>query len=205
MSAALALAHEATSLQSLADMAVLSLGSPSSRRNYSRELRLFLLSGHSLSREGVLSYLGSLRDAGKGSVTRNIALSAVRLLAQEANARGLISDADLYALERIKGAKVLGSSCGNWLDLQQVRLFIESVQGENRVRNQALLACMCGCALRRAEAASLTWDHWQMRGGRWCLVDLKGKGGRMRTIPAPPWVARYMERWRQEQEERTKE
>src|SRR4030095_2878126 len=40
-------------------------------------------------------------------------------------------------------------------------------------------------ALRREEAALLEFDHIQQRDGRWCIVDLVGKHGRVRTVPMP--------------------
>src|SRR5690348_3799277 len=52
------------SAQALAKLAVLSLESPSSRRNYSREITRFIASGRSLDREGVQAYIGQLRASG---------------------------------------------------------------------------------------------------------------------------------------------
>ena len=66
---------------------------------------------------------------------------------------------------------------------------------EHGIRDAALIACMLGCGLRRAEVCSLDWDQWAQRQGRWCWIDLKGKGGRVRTIPAPPWVVDRVEEW----------
>jgi integrase len=36
--------------------------------------------------------------------------------------------------------------------------------------------------------AALTFAHVQQRDGRWCIVDLKGKHGRIRTAPMPTWA-----------------
>ena len=35
----------------------------------------------------------------------------------------------------------------------------------------------------------------QQRDGRWCIVDLVGKHGRMRTIPMPTWVKVAIDTW----------
>ncbi len=51
-----------------------------------------------------------------------------------------------------------------------------------------ILALLLGCALRRQELASLDVDGIQMREGRWVLPDLRGKGGRVRTVAIPIWV-----------------
>ena len=50
---------------------------------------------------------------------------------------------------------------------------------------RALLALLIGCGLRRSELAALTLEHIQPRDGRWVIVDLVGKGSRVRTVPVP--------------------
>ena len=37
--------------------------------------------------------------------------------------------------------------------------------------------------------------HIQQRDGRWCIVDLLGKHGRVRTIPMPTWVKVAIDAW----------
>jgi integrase/recombinase XerD len=185
----------APTLANLADLAVMGLGSPASRRNYARSIRLFLGSGLPLDRSGVQAWLISLKRQRAGPVTINVALAAVRLLAREANARGLVSDVELGALERIRGVKRSGERLGNWLELGAVEMLLDAAAGP---RNKALIACMVGCGLRRAEVCALEWEQWQQRGGRWVWTDIRGKGGRVRSVPAPDWVAEYMNAWRDE-------
>jgi integrase len=181
------------SLLDLAELAVMSLGSPSSRRNYLRPIRLFLASGLPLNREGVQAWLRSLKLSRAGPVTVNVSLAAVRLLAREANARGMISDVDLGALERIRGVKRSGERLGNWLELPAIEMLLEAAKSP---RDRALLACMVGCGLRRAEVCALQWEQWQQRGGRWVWADIRGKGGRVRSVPAPEWVAEIVNAWK---------
>jgi integrase/recombinase XerD len=183
-------------LTDLASLTVLSLASPSSRRNYSREIRRFILSGRPLNREGILAHLASIRESGAGPVSRNIALAAVRLFAREAHARGDLAESVLMSIERIKGDRLLGTRAGNWLTIAQIRRLIDQAgEGRNGPRNQAIITCMAGCGLRRGEIAQVRWDQWQQRDGRWCWVDLVGKGGRVRTVPCPDWAAGYVTRW----------
>jgi integrase len=54
---------------------------------------------------------------------------------------------------------------------------------------------MIGCGLRREEAAQLAFDHIQQRDGRWCIVDLVGKHGRVRTVPMPSWAKVAIDGW----------
>jgi integrase len=55
---------------------------------------------------------------------------------------------------------------------------------------------LTGTGLRRDEAAGLRWGQLQQREGRWVLVDILGKGSKLRTVPVPAfaWVA--LEEWR---------
>ena len=52
-----------------------------------------------------------------------------------------------------------------------------------------------GCGLRRAEAAALTVEQVQQRDSRWVIVDLRGKHGRIRTVPVPAWVKQAVDGW----------
>jgi len=54
---------------------------------------------------------------------------------------------------------------------------------------------LLGCGLRRSEVATLKFAHIQQRDGRWCIVDLKGKHGRVRTMPMPAWVKVAIDAW----------
>jgi integrase len=49
--------------------------------------------------------------------------------------------------------------------------------------------------LRRSEVAELTFKPIQRRDGRWCIVDLVGKHGRVRTMPIPTWVKVAINVW----------
>ena len=63
------------------------------------------------------------------------------------------------------------------------------------LRDRAILAVLLGCGLRRSEVAALTFAHVQQRDGRWCIVDLVGKHGRVRTAPMPTWVRVAIDAW----------
>jgi integrase len=58
-----------------------------------------------------------------------------------------------------------------------------------------ILALLVGCALRRRELASLDIEEIQMREGRWVIADLRGKGGRIRTVAIPMWVKQGIDSW----------
>ena len=62
-------------------------------------------------------------------------------------------------------------------------------------RDYVIIALLVGCALRRRELASLKIEDIQLREGRWVIIDLRGKGGRIRTVAVPIWVKQGIEAW----------
>jgi integrase len=54
---------------------------------------------------------------------------------------------------------------------------------------------LLGAGIRRSEAAALTFAHIQQREGRWAIVDLVGKHGRVRTVPMPGWSKAKLDSW----------
>jgi integrase/recombinase XerD len=69
------------------------------------------------------------------------------------------------------------------------------VSTKKGLRDRAMIALLLGCGLRRSEVAALTIEHTQQRDSRWCIVDLVGKHGRVRTIPMPTWVKAGIDAW----------
>jgi integrase len=93
--------------------------------------------------------------------------------------------------------KSTGIRVGNWLSLKQAQALLSApntttVKG---LRDRAILAVLLGCGLRRSEVAALTFVHVQQRDGRWCIVDLVGKHGRVRTVPVPTWTKVAIDAW----------
>lgn len=62
-------------------------------------------------------------------------------------------------------------------------------------RDYAMLAMLLGCGLRRSELVGLETDEIQTRQDHWAIVDLIGKGRRVRTVPIPRWVKHALDRW----------
>jgi integrase len=109
----------------------------------------------------------------------------------------LLPEAKVSEIRSVKGAKVLGTRAGNWLTRAQAEKLlslpdIETLKGK---RDRALLALFVSAGLRREELATLLRDQMQQRDGRWCLVDLVGKGGRVRTVAIPDWTQQAVALW----------
>jgi integrase len=54
---------------------------------------------------------------------------------------------------------------------------------------------MIGCGLRREEVARLRFRDIGQREGRWVVLDLRGKHGRVRSVPMPGWAKAAIDEW----------
>jgi integrase len=90
-----------------------------------------------------------------------------------------------------------GARAGNWLTAEQARqLLVQPDRGTlSGKRDRAILAMLLGCALRRTELAGLEIRDLALREGRWVVIDLVGKGGRLRTVPIPSGVKTALDEW----------
>lgn len=178
------------------------LTSEHSKRAYGRALGDFLmwvdLAGRpGLSKATVNSYRAHLIAAGLAPATINQRLSAIRRLAAEASDNGLVDHAAAEGIGRVKGVKQAGQRGGNWLTKEQAQRLLNSpdVATLKGLRDRAILAVMLGCGLRRAEVAALDFAHLAQRDGRWVVIDLVGKGNRVRTVPMPSWAKAAIDAW----------
>jgi integrase len=187
----------------IVDLVLDRLGAASSKVMYSRALRDFLAwyagtPGASFNKATVQRYRTHLlRDGKLAPASVNAKLSAIRGLAQEASDNGLIDLQLATGISKVKGVKTAGTRIGTWLDEKQAQQLLDApdVRTLKGVRDQAILAVLLGCGLRRAEAAALTFGHIQQRDGRWVVVDLVGKGQRVRSVPIPSWTKAAIDTW----------
>jgi integrase len=144
-------------------------------------------------------YAQRLQEQGLAAATRNVRLTAVRRLAAEAADNGLLAPELAAGIGRVKGAKQQGVRTGNWLNVEQAERLINApdTQKLKGKRDRALLATLIGCGLRRSEISELTFEHIQQRDGRWAMVDIHGKGNRVRTVPMPSWTKVAIDQWAQ--------
>ena len=178
------------------------VSSPLTRVMYARALEDFFAwwNGQGrppFTRATVQAWRAALEAKGLAPASVNQKLSAVRKLAAEASCNGLLDPGAAQAIRDIRGAAQHGVRTGNWLTKRQAETLLAAPdpatnQGK---RDRAILAVLVGCGLRRDEAARLTMEHIQQRDGRWCVVDLVGKKGHVRTVPMPPWTKAAVESW----------
>ena len=181
-----------------------SVTSVHSKRAYAKALEDFRLwavrtGAGGFSRAMVQAYRASLEAAGLAASTINVRMSALRKLATEAADNGMLAAETASAVSRVKGAKRLGVRAGNWLTRDQAEqlLALPDPSTPKGKRDRALLALLVGAGLRREELAQLRIEDIQQRDGRWCVVDLQGKGSRVRTVPIPAWAKTAVDNWLQ--------
>ncbi|MGH9622715.1 MAG: tyrosine-type recombinase/integrase [Bryobacteraceae bacterium] len=149
------------------------------------------------AKAAVQAWRAAQEAAGLAASSINVRLSALKKLAAEAADNGFLPPETAAAIARVKGAKRHGVRAGNWLTLDQAERLLElparkTLKGK---RDRALLALLVGCGVRREELAALPIETIQQRDGRWCLVDLAGKGNRIRTVPMPAWAKAAVDEW----------
>jgi site-specific recombinase XerD len=193
---------QATEWQRLKRLVLDSVSSPITRRVYNLGLDEFFEWYGREPRAGftkatVSAWRVALEARGLGAVSINVRITAVRKLAVEAADNGLLTPELAAGITRVKGAKSKGVRVGNWLSLRQAQTLLNApnVSTKKGLRDRAMLAVLLGCGLRRSEVAVLALKHIQQRDNRWCIVDLVGKHGRVRTIPMPTWVKVAIDAW----------
>jgi site-specific recombinase XerD len=190
-----------TGWERLTAMVLDGVTSPHSRRAYATALEEFFTWWDGEGRPPfvkatVQAFRAKLESDGLAPATINTRLSAVRKLAAEAADNGLLDPAIAAGIGRVRGVKRLGVRTGNWLTVEQARRLLAApneatLKGK---RDRSLLAVLLGCALRRS-VAGLTVEQILQRDGRWVILDLIGKGGRVRTVPMPAWVKLAIDEW----------
>ena len=191
-----------TEWQRMKSLVLDSVSSPITKRVYNMALNEFFAWYGQEPRPGftkatVSAWRVTLEERGLGSSSIIVRMSAIRKLAVEASDNGLLAPELAAGIGRVKSAKAIGVRAGNWLSLKQAQALLDApnIGTLKGLRDRAIIAVLLGCALRRSEVAALTMNHIQQRDGRWCIVDLYGKHGRVRTIPMPVWTKVAIETW----------
>lgn len=189
--------------ENLKSLVLDSVQSPESKRAYSRGIESFLnwyqteRPSSGFTKATVQAFRAHLLELELSPSTVNLYMTAIRRLAHEAADNGLMAPELASGIGRVKGIRREGVRIGNWLTARQAEHLINSpdtgtLKGK---RDRALLAVMIGCGLRREETAVLTIEHIQQREARWVIVDMRGKGGRVRSVPMPSWAKAAIDQW----------
>ena len=168
-----------------------------SKRNYAKALDdlFFFCASRPLSRALLMEYRTTIDHLSPSTV--NVRLSAIRKLVGEAKRAGMIGTEEAANLNDIPNIPQRGTRLGNWLTREQAKELL-TVPDRSKLkgkRDYVIIALLVGCALRRKELASLSVEDIQLRDGRWVIIDLVGKGGRVRTVAVPIWVKQGIDAW----------
>ena len=198
----LVVADRASEWRRLKSLVLDSVSSPITRRVYNLGLEEFFAWYGEEVRPGftkaaVAAWRVALEARGLGPISINVRITAVRKLAVEAADNGLMAPEIAAGITRIKGVAAKGVRLGNWLSVKHAQALLNAPGATTNkgLRDRGILAVLLGCGLRRSEVANLTMGHVQQRDGRWCIVDLVGKHGRVRTVPMPAWVKVAIDAW----------
>ena len=180
-----------------------SVGSKHSKRAYRTGLEQFFAwwgrasPGMAFSRALVQGYRSHLESEGKTASTINQRLAPIRKLAEETAASGWFALPVAADVRSVKGVKQRGTRTGNWLTAEEAERLLAAPNRSLLAgkRDSALLSLFVGAGLRREELAQLKQSDIQRRNGRWCIVDIEGKGKRIRTVAIPGWVKSAVEEW----------
>ena len=198
----LVVADRAAEWRRLKALVLDSVSSPITKRVYNLGLDEFFAWYSQEVRPGftkatVAAWRVALEARKLGAVSINVRITAVRKLAVESADNGLLAPELANGITRVKGVASKGVRLGNWLTAKQAQALLNApdVTTNKGLRDRAILAVLLGCGLRRSEVAALTMGHVQQRDGRWCIVDLLGKHGRVRTVPVPTWTKVAIDAW----------
>ena len=170
-----------------------SLSSASGQRTYEHAIREFVAWYCSeprlaFNRTVVLRYRIHLEQRGYAPATINLRLAAVRRIAYEAADAGLLSPELAAGIRRVKGVRRIGVRLGNWLTPEQGRRLLEATTPSNprQLRDQAMVAMLIGCGLRRAELLALHIESIQQREEHWVIADSSAKANTCERCRSPP-------------------
>ena len=177
------------------------LQSEHSRRAYERGMRefaAFMSEKREAPSKGLLNeFKLKLRTDGRGDAAINSILVATRRFLKEAADAGMLDPVEVERAVKVEGITRRGQRAGNWLTSEQCERMLQlpDVTTAMGLRDRAILALFLGAGIRRGEAVNLTVEHFQMREGRWCIVDILGKRNKLRTIPIPAWTKAIVDLW----------
>jgi integrase len=181
----------------LRQMVLDSVQSIHSKRNYAKALDdLFAFcASRPLSRALLMEYRTTMDHLSPSTI--NVRLSAIRKLVGEARRNGMIGREEAANLNDVPNVRQKGTRLGNWLTREQAKelLVVPDRSTLKGKRDYVIIALLVGCALRRRELTTLNVEDIQLREGRWVIIDLRGKGGRIRTVAVPIWVKQGINAW----------
>jgi integrase len=169
------------------------------RRSYAKAINDLddFAEGRALSRLLLIDWRLAMHRKPLSPATINLRFTAVRKLFKEARRARLISADETAELLDVPGLPNAGVRTGHWLTTPQCRelLAVPNQKTMRGKRDYCILAVLLGTALRRIEAAALRVEHLNVHDDRWIIENLRGKGGRVRSVALPEWSKEAIAAW----------
>ena len=132
------------------------------------------------------------------AATINLHLSAVPGEADEAVEGNWLSAGQAIGTRSVEAIKRLRGRIGSLLDGNQAHELPDTVPQstpawQNRRGGDRPAARISG--RQRSEAANLRFDQLQLGESPWGMIDMVGRGGRLRTEPVPTWYHGLIDAW----------
>ncbi len=143
------------------------------------------------------AHLEDLIDRQYSPATINQRLAAIRKLVAGAAMRNLLDFETVAGLIRVKGSHACVVPRGKALTTAQTEALINAPEPSSAkgVRDRALLAVLVGCGLLRSELVRVNFADVQKADGGSILIEIRGKGGRVRAVNVPRWVKLALDAW----------
>ena len=169
------------------------------RRSYRKAIDALdeFAEGRQLTRLLLIDWRLEMHRKNLSAGTINVRFTGVRQLVKEARRQKLISADEMAELLDVQGLPNHGTKTGKWLTKEQCvdLLAVHARDTLRDRRNYCVIAVLLGTALRRAELAALTVEHLDMEGKRYIIRNLRGKGGRTRSVALPPFACVAIATW----------
>jgi integrase len=176
--------------------------SPNSKRVYAQGLDAFFtwrseVGNSALDTATVQEFRTALQERQLSSSTIGVYLSAVRRLAMVAAETGFLEPQIANSISKVPGIRSKGVRPATWLTADEAGLLLQTPDSSTLkgCRDRAVFALLLGCALRRTELTCISLSSFQMREGRWVLLNFGRNGKRLHGVPVPKWVKRFVDVW----------
>jgi site-specific recombinase XerD len=135
------------------------------------------------------------RKLAPGSINQQ--LTVLRRLGREAADARLVPPMVALHVSQVPNVPDRGVRLGKWLRREQAKRLVArpNIRTLKGLRDFAILGCILECGLRRNDVRDLTVHHLQEIEDRWVIVNLRGKGNRLRHVPVPPRVKFAIDAW----------
>lgn len=150
-----------------------------------------------VSRKHIAGYKRHLQDSGLSTSTVNVRLAALRSLIRVSAQMRVVDPRKAGTLLGVQGIPKRGTRVGVWISREEAAQLLSAPDTTTKrgVRDKAILVLLTVCMMRRSEVANLHVCDVSVVDGNPVLLDISGKGNRLRTIKLPPNAHRILRAW----------